>query len=177
MKVSRSNRERERETAFGRGIPIGNLTSQLFANIYLNEFDYFIKHSLKVKYYVRYTDDFVIVSDNERCLLNLIPKIKAFLTTKLKLEIHPNKILIRKFRQGIDFLGFVVFPKHRLLRTKTKRRIFQKLKLGVKEYKTGLISEETIKQSLNSYLGVLSHANTYELHQELENQYWFWLRE
>jgi hypothetical protein len=119
----------------------------------------------------------VIVSDNERCLLNLIPKIKAFLTTKLKLEIHPNKILIRKFRQGIDFLGFVVFPKHRLLRTKTKRRIFQKLKLGVKEYKTGLISEETIKQSLNSYLGVLSHANTYELHQELENQYWFWLRE
>jgi retron-type reverse transcriptase len=77
----------------------------------------------------------------------------------------------------IDFLGYIVLPHHRLLRTKTRQRIFRKLKKRINEYKTSVINEQTLKQSLQSYLGVLSHANTYKLSNELKNQFWFWLNE
>jgi len=160
-----------------KGLPIGNLTSQLFANIYLNEFDQFIKHKLKIKHYIRYTDDFVIISEDKLYLGNLIKPIHSFLSDKLALELHPKKITIRKFHQGIDFLGYIVLPHHRLLRTKTKQRIFRKLKKRIKEYKKGIINKRTLEQSFQSYLGVLSHANTYKLSNELKNQFWFWLNE
>jgi RNA-directed DNA polymerase len=91
--------------------------------------------------------------------------------------LHPKKVAIRKFNQGIDFLGYIVLPHHRLLRTKTKQRIFRKLKKRVNKYKMDAISNQTLEQSLQSYLGVLSHANTYELGNELKNQFWFWLGE
>lgn len=143
----------------------------------MNEFDQFVKHKLKVKHYARYTDDFVIVSDDQGYLQELIPKIQSYLESNLKLKLHPSKVSIRKVQRGIDFLGYVVFPNHRLLRTKTKRRIFTKLRKRVAEFRTGLISKYTLDQSLNSYLGVLSHADSYELKQELLNQYWFWLNE
>ncbi|MBM2820347.1 MAG: RNA-directed polymerase (Reverse transcriptase) [Candidatus Berkelbacteria bacterium] len=161
----------------GIGFPIGNLTSQLFANIYLNEFDYFIKHDLRIKYYARYADDFVIISGQKNYLEGIIPNIEDFLKNKLKLAIHPNKISIRKFKQGIDFLGYVSLPKYRLLRSETKRRITKKLRKRIIEYKDGLIKKETLSQSFNSYLGVLSHADTYKLQEELINSYWFWLKE
>ncbi len=160
-----------------KGLPLGNLTSQLFANIYLNEFDQFVKHKLKIKHYIRYTDDFVIVADDKPYLENLINIIRSFLLDKLVLELHPKKITIRKFHQGIDFLGYIVLPHYRRLRTKTRQRIFRKLKERVKEYKKDTISKQTLEQSLQSYLGVLSHANTYELSNELKNQFWFWLNE
>jgi len=160
-----------------KGLPIGNLTSQLFANIYLNEFDQFVKHELKIKQYIRYTDDFVIVANDELYLENLIPPIRSFLSEKLALELHSKKITIRKFRQGIDFLGYIILPYHRLLRTKTKKRMFRKLKKRVEEYKEGLITKQTLEQSLQSYLGVLSHADTYKLSNELKNQFWFWFTE
>ena len=162
---------------YQKGLPIGNLTSQLFANIYLNEFDQFIKHKLKIKHYIRYTDDFVIVANNKLYLENLIIPIRSFLSDKLALELHPKKVTIRKFHQGIDFLGYVVLPHHRLLRTKTRQHIFRKLKKRVNEYKMDLISKQTLEQSLQSYLGVLSHANTYKLNNEIRNQFWFWLNE
>jgi retron-type reverse transcriptase len=158
-----------------KGLPIGNLTSQLFANVYLNEFDQFIKHRLKVKYYVRYTDDFVIVSNDLNYLRKIIMLIRAFLKDKLELNLHSKKVNIRKFYQGIDFLGYVILPHYRLLRTKTKRRIFFKLKHRVKEFRSSKISEETFNQSLQSYLGVLTHANAFKLSEELRNQLWFWL--
>ena len=184
IELSTSSGFRERasclrqDSLFARkGLPIGNLTSQLFANIYLNEFDYFVKHELKIKNYVRYTDDFVIVGGSERKLLDLLSKIKKFLTEKLKISLHPNKVEIRKFRRGIDFLGYVALPKYRRIRTKTKNRIFKKLKHKVVEYKSGVISEYTLAQSLNSYLGILSHANSYDLRNKLKNLFWFWLCE
>lgn len=170
-------KQTERDMAFGRGIPIGNLTSQLFANIYMNEFDQFVKHKLKIKSYVRYTDDFVIVSDDRNYLENLLPVVQSFLKEKLKLQLHPNKVYIRKINRGIDFLGYVILPHYRRLRTKTKRRIFTKLRRRVTEYKAGLIGEESLKQSLNSFLGVLSHADAHNCEQKLLNQYWFWLNE
>lgn len=160
-----------------KGLPIGNLTSQLFANIYLNEFDQFVKHKLKIKRYIRYTDDFVIVADNKLYLENLILPIRSFLSEKLVLELHSKKITIRKFRQGIDFLGYIILPHHRLLRAKTKKRMFKKLKKRIEEYKKGIITRQTLEQSLQSYLGVLSHADTYKLSNELKNQFWFWLSE
>ena len=154
-----------------RGIPIGNLTSQLFANIYLNEFDQFVKHQLKCKYYLRYTDDFVIIAEDCYELLRLLPQIKQFLSDRLKLQIHPHKISIRKLRQGIDFLGYVILPFHCRIRTKTRKRVYKKLKQRVKEYEAGLISKYTFEQSLNSYLGTMSHANTHELQNELKNKF------
>lgn len=160
-----------------KGLPIGNLTSQLFANVYLNEFDQFVKQILKVKHYIRYTDDLVIVAENKPYLENLIKPIRLFLSDELALELHPKKISIRKFNQGIDFLGDIVLPHHLLLRTKTKQRIFRKLKKRIEEYKIGVISKQTLGQSLQSYLGVLSHADAYELSNELKNQFWFWLSE
>lgn len=160
-----------------RGIPIGNLTSQIFANIYMNEFDQFIKHDLKVKYYARYTDDFIIISSDKKYLEDLITPIQDFLRAKLYLELHPKKVHITKHIRGIDFLGYVILPEHIKLRTRTKRKIPKKIKEMVYSYKSGKISELTLFSSLQSYLGVMSHANAYKLSQEIQNKFWFWLKE
>lgn len=165
-------------TLFDRqGLPIGNLTSQLFANVYMNELDQFIKHQLRVRHYARYTDDFVVVSTDEEYLKNLIDPIQTFLHNKLRLKIHPKKISICPCHRGIDYLGHIAFPHYRLLRNKTKRRIFRKLKERIIAHRNGIISEDSLSQSLQSYLGVLSHINAYRLTQDLKNQYWFWLHE
>jgi len=141
----------------------------------MNEFDKFVKHHLKVKYYIRYADDFVIISNDKQYLQNLLPEIQSFLLEKLELQLHPNKIMIRKVKQGIEFLGYVVFPHYRLVKTKSKRQIFIKLKNRVREYKEGKISEETLNQSLQSFLGVLGHADSYEATLRLKNNLSTWL--
>jgi len=150
-----------------KGIPLGNVTSQLFANIYLNEFDQFVKHKLKIKYYLRYCDDFLILGENEESLKNLIKPVDNFLKKELKLRLHPDKIIVRKLRQGVDFLGYVVLPYHRVLRTKTKRRMFNKLVEKRKELKNSLISKQYFNQSLQSYLGVLKHCKGYKVLTEI----------
>ena len=161
----------------GMGIPIGNLTSQLFANVYLNELDVFLKHELKLPHYVRYTDDFAIVADNREELDRLIKPIRTFLQGRLHLDLHPRKVTIRTFRQGIDFLGYVLLPHHRVLRTRTKRRMYRKMRERIIAFKAGTIPAESVEQSLQSYLGVLSHADSYRLSEELQNQCWYWLSE
>ncbi len=135
----------------GVGLPLGNLTSQLFANIYLNKFDQFIKHKLKLKHYIRYADDFVIFSQSKDFLEKQTLLIKSFLLEILKLEVHPNKIFIKTLASGIDFLGWVNFEDHRVLRTKTKKRMLIRLKQSPK------------KEVLISYLGLLKHGNTRKL--------------
>ncbi len=141
----------------------------------MNEFDQFVKHTLKVKNYLRYTDDFIIVSENRQYLESLIPIIKNFLKDKLKLNLHPDKIVLRKLSQGVDYLGYVLLQHYNVLRTKTKNRIFKKLKRRVDEYINGKISKATLDNSLQSYLGVFSHADTYKLSNELKNMLWFHL--
>lgn len=136
-----------------------------------------MKHVLKVKYYARYTDDFVIVSESEEGLERLLPSIEKFLSDRLKLSLHPIKVTICTYTQGVDFLGQVIFPHYRLLCTKTRRRILNKLKRKTEQYESGLISKETLNQSLQSYLGVLSHVNGYKISEQLRNQFWFWLTE
>ena len=155
-----------------KGIPIGNLTSQMFANIYMGEFDHFVKHSLSVKRYARYTDDFVAVSTDKKYLENLLPPMRDFLKEKLKLELHPQKVTIRKYRQGADFLGYVVLPYHMALRTRTKKRMFRKMADRAAAYHSGAINKAAFEGALSSYLGVLSHADAHELTERFRNQFW-----
>ncbi len=163
---------RSYESAPGKGIPIGNLTSQLFANVYMNELDQFVKHRLNIKHYVRYTDDFAIISKNPEELKSLLIPISEFLENELALTLHPNKSILRSVCQGVDFLGYTTFPKYRLIRTKTKHRMFKKLEKRMKEYESGDITKLNLEQSINSYLGVLSHANTHRLREKLLNRFW-----
>ncbi len=130
-----------------KGLPLGNVTSQLFANIYLNELDQFAKHKLKIKHYLRYCDDFIILSGKKDNFAEIIDKISRFLAENLNLTLHPNKIIIRRFSQGIDFLGYVSRPYCVVLRTKTKRRMFRKIN----------------KTNLQSYLGLLKHCRGHKL--------------
>jgi retron-type reverse transcriptase len=156
-----------------KGIPLGNLTSQLFANIYMNEFDQFVKQDLKVKYYARYTDDFVIVSDDEDYLKYILKPMADFLDKKLKLTLHPQKVSIHKLHNGVDYLGYIILPHYKLLRTKTKNRIYRGMKRRVQEYKVKKISKNTAEQSLQSYLGALSHSNSHKVDEDLKNLFWF----
>lgn len=141
--------------SFKIGLPLGNLTSQLLVNVYMNEFDQFVKRKLKVKYYIRYADDFVIFSQEKAYLQNLIPKISDFLVTELKLSPHPNKVSVKTLASGVDFLGWVNFPNHRVIRTSTKRRMFKRLQ------------QNQSSKTRASYLGILSHGNTYKITQEI----------
>lgn len=111
------------------GIPIGNLTSQLFANVYLDIFDHFIKEKIRAQYYIRYMDDFIIISRNRTFLENLIPLIEQFLEKKLALTLHPEKRNIYSSESGIDFLGYFLKKKYTLLRFSTKKRMLRELSL------------------------------------------------
>lgn len=147
------------EEKIGIGLPLGNLTSQLFVNIYLNEFDQFVKRKLKTKYYIRYADDFIIIHKDKNYLKNFVPKISRFLEIELRLSLHPDKVFIKTFSSGIDFLGWVNFSHHRVLRTSTKRRMLKNI-----EHK---IAPETVA----SYLGLLSHGNAHKLSTEIRRKY------
>lgn len=140
------------------GLPLGNLTSQLLVNIYMNEFDQFMKHNLKVKYYIRYADDFVILFDNREYLKEILKQMKEYLLNNLKLTMHPDKVFTKTIYSGVDFLGWVNFSKHRVLRTSTKRRMFKNLKAN--NYK---------KERVVSYLGMLNCGNAYKLSIDIEN--------
>lgn len=137
-------------------LPLGNVTSQLLINVYMNEFDHFVKRELKVKHYIRYADDFVIFHTNRSYLQSLIPSISDYLEEQLKLSLHPEKVFITTPTLGVDFLGWIHFPYHRVLRTSTKRRMLKKLK------------ESPTKKTITSYRGLLQHGNAYKLIQTIE---------
>ena len=138
------------------GLPLGNLTSQLLVNIYMNKFDQFVKHKFKAKYYIRYADDFVILSYDRTWLENIISQIGKYLQDYLKLQLHPEKVSIKTFASGVDYLGWVHFPDHRVLRTVTKRRMFR-----------NIIIKQSKLETVQSYLGLLSHGNAKSLKQIL----------
>ena len=144
-----------------KGIPLGNLTSQIFANVYLNELNRFIKHNLKIKYYLRYADDFIILDQNQAYLYRCIDTLKQFLEDELRLELHPKKIILRKLSWGIDFCGYVALPHYVLPRTKTKERIFNKV-----------LKSRISNQAFQSYLGYFSHANSYQIQSDLKNVFY-----
>ncbi len=146
-------------TRAGLGLPLGNLTSQVFSNIYMNEFDRFVKHSLHAKYYIRYADDFVIFSSDRERLLGLLGSIQDFLSHILRLDLHPDKIEMKTVASGVDFLGWVHFLNHRVLRTVTKRRMLHTL------------AQHSSEPRLASYSGLLKHGDAYHLEQSLYRDY------
>lgn len=121
----------------------------------MNEFDQFVKHKLKAKYYIRYADDFVFFSTNKQELAHISYSVNVFLKEKLKLELHPDKVFIKTLSSGVDFLGWVHFPEHRVLRTTTKRRMIKKL------------AENSSSETRASYLGMLKWGNTYKIRRNL----------
>jgi retron-type reverse transcriptase len=143
-------------TTEGVGLPLGNLTSQLLVNIYMHEFDMFMKQELRAKYYIRYADDFAVLSEDKKYLETILPLMERFLNEKLRLDLHEHKVYIKTFSSGVDFLGWVHFPHHRQIRTTTKNKIFRKLK--------GYPKPETV----SSYRGLLTHGNTYDLRKRLK---------
>jgi hypothetical protein len=148
------------------GIPIGNLTSQLFANLYLNELDYFIKHNLKIKYYIRYMDDWVIPFPDKEYLWDILKQIETFLQENLFLELN-NKTSIFPISQGIDFLGYRIWVTHKLLRKSSKKRIKRKLKIYQRLYAKNRIKLSKLTSSLTSWLGHTSHCNSYNLRRKI----------
>ena len=158
-----------------KGMPIGNLTSQLFGNVYLNDFDHFIKYKIGCKYYGRYVDDFVIVHQDKEYLKSIIPVLRKYLQDELFLELHPKKIYLQHFSKGVCFLGAIIKPYRIYIRNQTKGNFYKKIKywnnfLAERQHK---LTEEDLEQflaSMNSYLGIMKHYNTYKLRKKMLRQ-------
>lgn len=145
----------------GVGIPVGNLTSQLFANVYLNKLDQFVKHELKVKYYVRYMDDFIILSEDPAELRRILAIIEEFLRRELRLELNP-KTTILAAKNGINFVGHIHYKDHKKIRKDARRRLTKLLKA----FETGEVELEYFDRSIESRFGHMEHADTYNYIRE-----------
>lgn len=147
-------------------MPIGNLTSQFFANVYLNELDYFVKHTLKAKYYIRYVDDFVILHESKEQLEKWKESINQFIIHTLQLSLHPQKSRVISLSKGVDFVGFRNFWKHALIRKRNIRTMQKKIEL----YKKGEVSWTTIYESFKGWQAYAMWANAHKVVQELKLQ-------
>lgn len=150
-------------TENGRSMPLGNLTSQFFANVYLNELDYFIKQILHVKYYIRYVDDFVILHESKEQLEEWKLEIENFLSERLKLELHPQKSKIIPLFQGVDFVGFRNFYNFKLLRKRNLRKFILKLK----QYENGELNYEKLMESFQGWNAYAKWASSYKLRRRV----------
>jgi len=163
-----------------QGLPIGNLTSQFFANVYLNELDQFVKHQLKIKCYLRYVDDIIFLHQNPEQLKIWSSEIDNFLQNKLKLNLHPQKQILQSIYRDINFVGFIVKPAHTLVRNRTAKNLKRKLYLFNQkilsldmEHPIRLWTPELrddfkkIYSTVNSYYGHFRHANTFKLREHL----------
>jgi len=149
-----------------RGLPIGNLTSQLWANVYLDQLDHYVKETLRVRFYVRYMDDFVIIGGDKRELWQVKREIEGFLEHRLGLRLN-GKSGIFSVSQGIDFLGYRIWRNRRRLRKRSVKRIRRALKYFQKAHSEGKISLERVNATIQSWLGHAKHANTHRLRQNL----------
>lgn len=159
-----------------KGLPIGNLTSQFLANLYLNELDQYIKHELKLKYYVRYMDDFVVFGNNKPLLKQVEKDIISFCRNNLQLQLH-LKGGIKEYTEGLGFLGFKIYRKHKRLKGVCLNRYLQKYKLRQKELSGGKISESNMQQSIDSWQNHILFADTFGLQHFLRNKYNIKLKE
>jgi len=152
------------------GLPIGNLTSQVFANFYMNLFDHFIKDELSIKFYGRYVDDFIIVHPDKEFLKGIIGKISGFLSDTLKLTLHPRKIYLQHFSKGVKFLGAVIKPGRIYIANRTKANFYaaiEKQNLVVRSYKPSKEEMSFFLSSMNSYLGTMIHYQTYKVRKKI----------
>ncbi len=155
----------------GKGMPLGNLTSQFFANIYLNELDQFVKNNLKIKYYIRYVDDFIILHRSKEVLKFYKEKINKFLINNLKVELHPEKSDVIPLSCGTPLLGFRVFYHYRILRKKSIRRINARLKEWEELYVVGCIERETALDSLLGWMAYAVNGDTYKLRRKIMSKF------
>lgn len=152
------------------GMPIGNLTSQLFANIYLNELDQMCKHELHLHYYDRFMDDVIILLDSKERLAEIKGIIEDFLDENLHLDLN-KKTAIRPVRTGVDFVGFRIFATHRKLKKQTARRMIRNVKRLCKGIQEGKTSKDELLRVAASYNGILEHCNSYGLRRKLNEIY------
>lgn len=162
------------------GLPIGNLTSQIFANFYMNSFDHFMKHDLGIRYYGRYVDDFLLVHQDRAYLKSLIPRIADFLSKELELTLHPRKVYLQHYTRGVTFLGMKLKP-HRIVAGKRIKGNFYN---AITKYndiackqKPNKDEKDAFLSSMNSYLGILKQYNTYTFRKYLLIKHlsaWWW---
>lgn len=150
-----------------KGMPLGNLTSQFFANVYLNELDQFVKHTLKVEYYVRYVDDFVLFHTSWKVLEEYKFKIDAFLREKLTLELHPDKSRIIPLERGTEFLGLKIFYHYKRIKTKNMRKFHRKFHSFYTQYERKEIQYDAIYDFVEGWLAYVKHADTYTLRKKI----------
>ena len=162
------------------GLPIGNLTSQVLANFYLNPFDHFIKHDLGVRFYGRYVDDFILVHEDKTFLKSLIPKIEGFLREELELELHPRKRYLQHYCKGIPFLGVILKPHCIYAGRRIKGNFYEAIarhNMVIKDHKPTKEEQMAFLCSINSYLGILSHYQTHRLRKSMLKKHlsiWWW---
>ncbi len=170
----------------GKGLPIGNLTSQFFANVYLDQLDQFVKHRLKCRYYVRYCDDFIVLDNSKERLLEFKSQIETFLAERLLLRLNPRYNAVLPLNNGIDYLGYIIYPHYRLVR----KRVIDNLKSKLNYFASKLYLQtakdvievnydypllKSLHATLASYLGHLQHANSYRLLESLFKRF-SWLK-
>ncbi|MGN6521318.1 MAG: RNA-directed DNA polymerase, partial [Dokdonella sp.] len=148
----------------GHGLPIGNLSSQFFANVYLNELDQFVKHTLRAKRYVRYVDDFVLVHHELAQLDAWRARIEAFLRDRLRLSLKADQRL-RPLGDGVDFLGYVIFPTYTRVRPRVVRHAFEAVRAARRLHRHE--RSDRLRAVVASYLGHFEHANAHRLSERL----------
>jgi len=152
------------------GMPLGNMTSQFFANVYLNDLDQFVKHKLKMKYYIRYVDDFVILHENKEILKNCKNKIEKYLMN-LKIELHPNKSKVYPLYKGLDFLGFKIFFYYKRVRKRNIKRFERKLMKLEKTYLNGDLPKSKFIAIVEGWFAYIMWGNTYRLRKIILKKY------
>lgn len=170
------------------GLPIGNLTSQVFANFYMNTFDHFVKKELGIKYYGRYVDDFVVVHSDLEYLKSLIPILSNFLLlgniktplSNLQLTLHPKKIYLQHYSKGVQFLGTIIKPNRIYIASRTKGNFYARIQIQnevVKKVKPDKSAQSNFLSSMNSYLGIMKHYKSYKLREGMVFKHlagWWW---
>jgi retron-type reverse transcriptase len=149
-----------------RALPIGNLTSQFFANLYLDGFDHFVKEHLRCRFYIRYVDDFVVLDNSKERLRGIKKEMERYLDG-LRLRLHRNKCRVYRVADGVTFLGYRIFPTHCMLKKANVLRIRRRLRGFQVQYAAGQIDLAKIRQSVQSWIGHASHADTYRLRRRL----------
>ena len=152
------------------GLPIGNLTSQLFGNVYLNDFDHFVKRDLGIRYYGRYVDDFVLVHSSKHYLQSCIEHIRTYLKENLYLDLHPDKLYIQHYSKGVQYLGAIIKPHRIYIANRTKGSFYEaigKQNQIARDHKPTKEDQKAFQSSMNSYLGIMKHYKTYKLRKEM----------
>ena len=162
------------------GLPIGNLTSQLFGNIYMNDFDHLVKRNLGIKHYGRYVDDFVLVHNDKEHLKSLVATIRMYLGDTLNLILHPDKIYLQHYTKGVQYLGAIIKPHRVYIANRTKGNFHEAIEnqnLIARAHKPTKEEREKFLSSMNSYLGIMKHYKTYKLRKGMlfkNLSCWWW---